>query len=90
MVALAGDFNVADRPPRSLGTTPDLHGQPLAERQHRRDQFWGRLFSWFTEVEVEGETHFNKQMNPLSAIDRVFVSSPGWSLTQLNASAELH
>eukprot|EP00959_Pyramimonas_sp_CCMP1952_P079186 1655101-Pyramimonas_sp.AAC.2 len=28
-------------------------------------------------------------MNSLSAIDRVFVSSPGWSPTQLNAPAEL-
>eukprot|EP00959_Pyramimonas_sp_CCMP1952_P455772 9472091-Pyramimonas_sp.AAC.1 len=77
MVVLAGDFNVADRPPRPLGATPELHGQPLAERQHRRDQFRRRLVSRFTEVEMEGETQFNKQMNSLSAIDRVFVSSPG-------------
>eukprot|EP00959_Pyramimonas_sp_CCMP1952_P008301 173576-Pyramimonas_sp.AAC.1 len=42
------------------------------------------------EVEVGGHTDYHRPSHATSSLDRLFVSVPGWELTQLSTAGQVH
>ena len=52
----------------------------------RRKVGRGLLFSSLTEIAIEDPTHYSVATSSTAVLDRLFVSLPGWVVTQTHAT----
>ena len=91
IVWLMGDLNFSDAEELEKSLADPSGALRLCDpRQARRHTAlanqWPALRR-LTEIRVPEPTHFCKQTNSLSVLDRVFVSLPGWAFTRVSGQA---
>ncbi|CAK0855884.1 unnamed protein product, partial [Prorocentrum cordatum] len=105
-ILVGGDFNFSDEPPKALDDLslsklgialsqdpenipshdPDKHSsQPI-----RSGGPWKATLKKLVEIDPGDPTHFCAARGTLGKQDRLFVSAPGWCITQMCTGARVH